>query len=87
VLGHGRPFVKTNLRRCRTTDQQEAAQQQQQPPQPLPAGLEGQVPSSEALAALYQQLGGGRPQGAPPMDAGYGQQVCKKTVPHLLSLQ
>lgn len=52
--------------------QKEAAQQQQPPP--LPAGLEGQVPSSEALAALYQQLAGGRPQGAPPADVGYGQQ-------------
>lgn len=55
---------------------QEAAAQQQQMPQQLPPGLEGQVPSTEALAALYQQLsGGGGPQALPMTDMGYGQQV------------
>ena len=45
------------------------------------------MPSSEALAALYQQLGGARPQGAPSMDASYGQQVPPTNAVHrLLSL-
>ena len=46
------------------------------------------MPSSEALAALYQQLGGGRPQGAPSMDVSYGQQVLPTNAVHrFLSLQ
>ena len=49
---------------------------QQQQPQALPPGLQGQVPSSEALAALYQQLSGGQPQAMPAPNA-YGQQVCQ----------
>lgn len=58
---------------CFVSPQEAAAQQQQ--PQQLPPGLEGQAPSSEALAALYQQLSSGGPQGMAPHDIAVNQQV------------
>lgn len=65
--------------------QKEAAAQQQQMPQQLPPGLEGQVPSTEALAALYQQLSAGGPQALPMADLGYGQQLSEQDQAALLA--
>ncbi len=72
--------------------QQERGQQHQAPPQQqqLPLGLDGQPPSSEAMEALYQQLGMSAPQGLPLqaphqlMDPAFGQQV--RLAPDLTSL-
>lgn len=67
--------------RCCPQQTERAAHQHQQQ---LPLGLNGQLPTTEALAALYAQLGASAAQVMPQhqpqlMDPSFGQQVCEGT--------